>query len=108
MKKTKIQIDVELDENHVPERIIWHAEDGGIQDKEAKAAMISMWDQKSREALRLDLWTKDMPMDEMKMFFHQIYVSLSETYKRATMEEDVAERMRSFAEEFAFHAKIRE
>ena len=34
MKKTKIVIDVELDDNHVPEKMFWKAEDGGIKRQE--------------------------------------------------------------------------
>ena len=44
--------------------------------------MISVWDEKAMEALRIDLWTKDMPVDQMKMFLHQIFVSLGHTYQR--------------------------
>lgn len=107
MKKTEIKVSVELDENNVPEKLIWNAQDGGITNQETKAALISVWDEDKKEALRLDLWTKDMPLDEMKMFFHQIFISMSETYERATGEEDVAQKIVEFAENFAFDAKIR-
>ena len=60
MRKTQIAIDIELDENHVPETMTWNAEDGGIKAQETKATMISVWDDKTMEALRIDLWTKDM------------------------------------------------
>jgi hypothetical protein len=30
---------------------------------------------------------KDMPVDEMKIFFHQTLVAMSETFKRATDDE---------------------
>ena len=107
MKKTKIVIDVELDDNHVPEKMFWKAEDGGIKRQETKAAMISVWDSKAMEALRIDLWTKDMPVDEMKRFFHQILVSIGNTYERATGEDDVADWLEEMAEEFAQRAAIR-
>ena len=107
MKKTKIVIDVELDDNHVPEKMFWKAEDGGIKRQETKAAMISVWDSKAMEALRIDLWTKDMPVDEMKVFLHQIFVSLGHTYQRATGEDDVADKIQEFAEEFALMSKIK-
>ena len=107
MRKTKITVEVELDENHVPEKMTWNAQDGGIENQETKAAMITVWDEKSREALRIDLWTKEMPVDQMKMFFHQMLVSLGHTYQRATGEEDVAEKMIEFAEDFAALAKIK-
>ena len=57
MRKTQITIDIELDENHVPETMTWNAEDGGIEAQETKATMISVWDDKTMEALRIDLWT---------------------------------------------------
>ena len=107
MRKTTITIDVELDENHVPEKMTWNAEDGGIESQETKATMISVWDEKTMEALRIDLWTKDMPVDQMKMFLHQILISLGNTYQRATGEEDVAAWMEEMAEDFAVKSAIR-
>ncbi|MFA5619963.1 MAG: gliding motility protein GldC [Weeksellaceae bacterium] len=106
MRKTKITIDVELDENHVPEKLHWTAEDGGVDNQETKAALMSVWDFKEKEALRLDLWTKDMPMDEMKHFIHQIFISLADTYLRATNEEDVSNYIIEFAENFSVKAGI--
>lgn len=107
MRKTQITIDIELDENHVPETMTWNAQDGGIEQEETKATMISVWDDKKNEALRIDLWTKDMPVDHMKMFIHQILLSLSNTYERATGEEDVADWLEDMAEEFAQKAAIK-
>jgi gliding motility-associated protein GldC len=107
MRKTKITIDVELDENHVPEKMTWNAEDGGIQHQETKAIMVSVWDEKAMEALRIDLWTKDMPVDHMKRFYHQIIVSLGQTYLRATGEEDVSQWLEEVAEDFAVKSAIK-
>ena len=107
MRKTEITIEVELDENHIPEKMTWKAEDGGIEKQETKAAMISVWDDEKMEALRIDLWTKEMPVDQMKRFFHQILLSLGDTYERATGEDDVAEWMRQQAEEFAEKSAIK-
>ncbi len=107
MRKTQITIDVELDENHIPEKLMWNAQDGGIDKQETNATMISVWDDKTKEALRIDLWTKEMPVDDMKRFFHQILLSLGDTYQRATGEEDVAEWLRENAEEFAVKSAIK-
>ena len=107
MRKTKITIDIELDENHVPEKMTWNAEDGGVQNQETKAVMISVWDEKTSEALRIDLWTKEMPVDHMKRFYHQIIVSLGQTYLRATGEEDVSQWLEEVAEEFAVKSAIK-
>ena len=96
-----ISIDVELDENKIPEKLNWSAEDGGVSDEESKAIFISVWDHKNKESLRIDLWTKDMPLDEMKIFFHQTLTSMSDTYKRATNDEKMAETMKDFCDYFA-------
>lgn len=107
MRTTNINIKVELDENHVPEKMFWNAEDGGIENEETKATMISVWDAAKKEALRIDLWTKDMPVDDMKMFLHQILLSISHTYEKATGEEDVAQWLEETAETFAVKAAIK-
>jgi gliding motility-associated protein GldC len=39
----------------------------------AKAIMLSIWDSKVKESMRIDLWTKDMPVDEMKIFFTKLW-----------------------------------
>ena len=44
MRQTQITINVELDENHVPEKMTWNAQDGGVENQETKATMISVWD----------------------------------------------------------------
>ncbi|MFA7688021.1 MAG: gliding motility protein GldC [Moheibacter sp.] len=107
MKKTQIHIDIELDENHIPEKMSWNAEDGGIRNQETKAVMVSVWDDKDKEALRIDLWTKEMPMDDMKRFYHQIFISMANSYQRATSEDEVADSIIEFAENFAHQAGIK-
>lgn len=98
---SKIELEVELDENRVPERLSWSAQDGGIKNEEAKAVMLSVWDSKKQESLRIDLWTKDMPVDEMKLFFHQTLVTMSDTFNRATQDEKMTATMKDFCDYFA-------
>ena len=98
---SKIELNVELDENKVPEKLMWTAEDGGISNQEAKAMMLSVWDSKTQEMLRIDLWTKDMPVDEMKVFFHQTLVAMSNTFNRATQDEKMTATMKDFCDYFA-------
>ncbi len=98
---SKIELNVELDENRVPEKLSWSAEDGGINKEEAKAVMLSVWDSNAQESLRIDLWTKDMPVDEMKVFFHQTLVSMSDTFNRATQDEKMTATMKDFCDYFA-------
>jgi len=99
--KAKIELNVELDDNRVPEKLKWSAEDGGIKNEEAKAIMLSVWDSKAQETLKIDLWTKDMPVDEMKLFFHQTLVTMSDTFMRATQDEKMTATMKDFCDYFA-------
>jgi gliding motility-associated protein GldC len=99
--KSKISVEVGLDENKVPEALNWSAEDGGVTDQSAKAMMLSVWDHNAQESLRIDLWTKDMPVDQMKVFFHQTLVSMTDTYYRATQDEKMTETMKDFCTYFA-------
>ncbi len=98
---SEIKFDVTLDENKVPESLKWTAKDGGIENQETKAFMLSVWDSKAKESLRIDLWTKDMPVDEMKIFFHQTLVAMADTFQRATTDDKMADTMRDFCDYFA-------
>jgi gliding motility-associated protein GldC len=98
---SEIKILVELDENRVPEKLFWTAKDGGVANEESKALMLSVWDNKAQESMRIDLWTKDMPVDEMKVFFHQTLVSMSDTFERATGDKQMTETMKDFCDYFA-------
>ena len=98
---TTIELKVKLDANRVPEKLNWTAEEGGIKNEEAKAIMLSVWDSKAQETLRIDLWTKDMPVDEMKLFFHQTLVEMSNTFQRATQDEKMTATMKDFCDYFA-------
>lgn len=100
-KQSEISILVETDENKIPEKLSWSAEDGGVQNEETKAVLLSLWDAKNQETLRIDLWTKDMPMDEMKKFFHQTLVTMSDTYYRATQDDKMTATMKDFCDYFA-------
>lgn len=98
---SEINFYIDLDENKVPEKLSWSAKDGGVNSEEAKAIMLSVWNSDNKESLRIDLWTKDMPVDEMKLFFHQTLVAMSDTYMRATGDEKMSETMKDFCDYFA-------
>jgi len=98
---SKIELNVELDDNRVPEKLFWTAQDGGVANEEAKAMLLSVWDHKAQEALRIDLWTKEMPVDEMKVFFHQTLVAMSDTFNRATQDDKMTATMKDFCDYFA-------
>ena len=106
--QSEIKFLIELDENRVPEKLLWTAQDGGVEKEEAKAVMLSIWDSKVQETLRIDLWTKDMPVDEMKKFFHQTLVAMSDTFQRATADEKMADTMKDFCDYFAEKMELKQ
>ncbi len=99
--ESTIELTVGLDENRVPETLNWSAKDGGVDGEEAKAMLLSVWDPREKETLSIDLWTKDMPVDEMKLFFHQTLVSMTQTFIRATQDEKMGATMKDFTDYFA-------
>lgn len=99
-KESEIKINIELDDNHIPEKLKWSAPDGGVDNEETKAIMLNVWDPKAQELLRIDLWTKDMPMDEMKKFYYQIYMSMADSFGRSTDEKEMVRDMQDFARYF--------
>jgi gliding motility-associated protein GldC len=105
---SEIRLRVGLDENRIPETLNWSAQDGGIENKEAKAMLLSVWDSKNQESLKIDLWTKDMPVEEMKTFFHQTLVSLSDTFLKATQDEKMTATMKDFCDYFAEKMNLKE
>ncbi len=103
----KIGIEVKLDEKNIPESIEWSATDLQGYDKAACRAMIlALWDHKNKDTLRLDLWTKDMTIDEMKIFFHQTLKSMADTLENSTNDERISGDMRDFCDYFAEKMEI--
>lgn len=70
--RSEINIKVGLDENRVPEELKWSADDGQITDMESKALLLSVWDSQEKDTYKINLWTKEMPVNEMIQFFHTI------------------------------------
>ncbi len=101
MKKSTISIDVLLDEQKVPETISWSATDSTADSaRKAKAMMLAFWDGADKSALRIDLWTKDMMVDEMADFFYQTLFTMADTFDRATQNGELSDEMRNFARAF--------
>lgn len=99
--KSEIKIAIALDENRVPEKMAWTARDGGVANEETKAMLLSLWDNNQKESVRIDLWTKDMPVDEMQIFFHQTLVGMTDSFRRATNDDKMADTMKDFCDYFA-------
>ncbi len=95
---SEIRLKVQLDNNKVPSRITWEASETGEGEQDCKAFMLSIWDEKDKSSLRIDLWTKDMRMDDMTRHFIQTLISMAQTYEKATSAKDVAAEMKKFCD----------
>jgi len=107
MVKSSIVIDVELDENRVPYNIQWQAtESTANAPQNAKAMMLAFWDGADKSALRIDLWTQKMMVDEMADFYYQTFMTMADTFERATKQKELVDEMKKFAKDF--YAKFQE
>ena len=98
-RNSDIHLQVTTDENKVPTSIRWSASDAGISQAEAKAFALSVWN--GKEALSIDLWDKDMTVDEMKVFVCQSMMTLADALERATQDARAAGAIRGFTSELA-------
>ena len=101
MAKSVIQIEVELDEQKVPTNIEWSATDSSIdRPQQARAFMLSLWDGADKAALRIDLWTQKMMVDEMADFYYQTLMTMADTFQRATRMTELTDAMKVHAQQF--------
>lgn len=101
LTESEITIKISLDENQVPEKITWKTDEEGAVENDCKATMLTFWDEKESNTLRIDLWTKEMMIEEMKHFCSQTLMTLADTFERSTNEGQLANEMRAFGKEFA-------
>jgi len=106
-KKKKITLTIELDEDDVPEDIVWESSDSDLEPTQCRALILSLWDHNRKDTLRLDLWTKKMIVDEMKIFFHQTLVTMADTLETSIDDERISGDMRDFCDYFADRMNIK-
>lgn len=99
MKNSKINFTIQLDQNNVPDKILWDATDkpeGG--ESETKAISVALWDHQQKNTLRIDLWTKDMPVMEMKRFYIDCLGGLAQSMLTATGDEVMSNETNALCE----------
>lgn len=75
--------------------------DGDIKNMESKAMLLSVWDGQNKDTYKINLWTKEMPVNEMIQFFHQTLISMSDSFELATGDEKMSATMRDFCDYYA-------
>ena len=101
VKTSEIKVNVGFNENHVPWRINWSATDGNVENQDTKAMFLAMWDEEKKQTLKIDLWTDQMTVEEMKFFFHQTLLTMADTFEKATGETLICEDLRDYCYHFA-------
>jgi len=85
--------------------IRWEADDAPEPgDQAAEAMILALWDAERRNAMRIDLWTPRLTVDDMNDFVYQTLLSLADTYRRATGNDDLMAEIKGFARAFAERA----
>lgn len=108
VKESQIKITVGLDEANVPLTIHWQADDATEEKnvQECKGMLLALFDEKNKETLKIDLWTKDMQVIEMDRFFFQTLRAMADTYYRATQNAELAGDMQRFVQYFGEQTEI--
>ena len=106
MKKSKISFEIELDENNLPQAISLNTDDGQLENATIKSILISAWDEKTNETLRIDLWTQDMMVNEMLIMYHQTLLSMATSLEKATNEHKLADALRDYCAFFGEQSGI--
>ena len=104
--KKKLKFEINLDENHLPENISMNSSDSSANENNIKALFVSSWQAKKKETLRIDLWTKDMPVNEMFIFYYQSLLSMAQTLEKSTGHERLSGALRDYCDFFAEQTQI--
>jgi gliding motility-associated protein GldC len=105
-KQSKIEINVGLNANNLPLQMNWSASDGRIENAPASALFLSLWNPDDKNTMKIDLWTKDLSVEEMKQFFHQTLLTMADTFEKATGEQLICEDLRDYCYHFAQKMEI--
>ena len=107
-KSSEINIKFQLTDENFLEAIEWSSSDGpeAGQFKKAKAMLFSLFDEDTKDTLKIDLWTTDMQVMEMDRFFFQTLKALADTYFKATKNSELASKMQYFARHFGEETEI--
>ncbi len=97
---SNINLTIGLDKNNIPEKISWEATDAAPGIHESNAMLLALWDHRDKTGMSIDIWTKEMTVPEMNLFFYQTISTLADTFFRATNNKSLSDDLKNFAREF--------
>ncbi len=104
MKNSEIKFQVELDEKSLPKSITWEASDKEGEGLEAtKSISLNVWDNLNHSTLRIDLWTEEMSVVEMKRFYVDILGGMAQTILNSTADEYMSEEIKELCDRLVLH-----
>jgi gliding motility-associated protein GldC len=106
-RTAEIKLTVDLDDDDVPAQIVWEAsESQGAGPTPCHSMMLSLWDGDRKTIAAIDLWIKNMTIDDMNLYFYQAIHQMAETYLRATQNKEIAKSIHDFGERFGGSAGL--
>ena len=101
-KESDIICRIGLDDNNVPVKIQWKAENSPDTPtfRSSKAMLLSFFDNEFKDTYKIDLWTSDLQVAEMDKLMYQTLRGLADSYHRATNNADLANDMQKFVQYF--------
>ena len=104
MKKSDIKFQINLDDSNIPKDIIWDASDKEGEGAEStKSISLNVWDNLNHSTLRIDLWTEEMSVAELKRFYIDIIRGMAQTILTSTGDEYMSEEMKELCDRLVKH-----
>lgn len=104
MRTSEIKFKIELDEKNIPEKILWEATDSPTgKAEETKSVMIALWDHEQQNTMRLDLWSKEMPVNEMKRFYIESIGGMADAILNATGDKEMSDDIKGLVSKLFKH-----
>jgi gliding motility-associated protein GldC len=104
MKTSEIIFRVGLDEKNLPKTIEWDASDKETEGMEStKSISLNVWDNLNHSTLRIDLWTEDLSVVEMKRFYIDIIGGMAQNILNSTGDEYMSEEMKALCDRLVEH-----
>ena len=104
MKKSEIKFTVTLDDKNLPKSIEWDATDKESEGQEStRSISLNIWDTLNQSTLRIDLWTEDMSVAEMKRFYIDILGGMGQNILNSTGDEYYAEEIKALCDRLVKH-----
>src|SRR5690606_18583223 len=104
MKNSEINFKIQLDEKNIPKIIEWDATDKEREGLESTNGIsINVWDNLNNSTLKIDLWTDQMSVSEMKRFYIDILGGMAQSILNSTGDTYMSEETKGLCDRLVKH-----